>query len=54
MGGGYYDRTFSFLEQNSGTSKPQLVGVAFECQFVERITPNPWDIRLLSVVTESE
>lgn len=53
MGGGFYDRTFSFLEQTSSMSKPKLVGVAFECQRIERITPNPWDIRLFSVVTES-
>lgn len=54
MGGGYYDRTFSFLKQNSGDSSPKLVGIAFECQRVERITPNPWDIRLLSVFTEAD
>jgi 5-formyltetrahydrofolate cyclo-ligase len=53
MGGGYYDRTFSFLKQNTNASRPKLVGVAFECQRVERITPNPWDIRLLSVITET-
>ena len=53
MGGGYYDRTFSFLQQSSDPSKPKLIGVAFECQRVARITPNPWDIRLLSVITES-
>lgn len=53
MGGGYYDRTFSFLQQNPRASDPKLVGVAFECQRVERITPNPWDIRLLRVYTEN-
>jgi len=53
MGGGYYDRTFSFLKQNPRGSDPKLVGVAFECQRVERITPNPWDIRLLRVYTEN-
>jgi 5-formyltetrahydrofolate cyclo-ligase len=54
MGGGFYDRTFSFLQQLSRPSRPKLIGVAFECQRVERITPNPWDIRLLSVFTEND
>ena len=53
MGGGYYDRTFSFLEHKHRTTKPVLAGLAFERQRVEKITPNPWDIRLLSVFTES-
>jgi 5-formyltetrahydrofolate cyclo-ligase len=53
MGGGYYDRTFSFLEQKQGVVKPVLAGLAFEHQRVEKIAPNPWDIRLFRVFTES-
>ena len=52
MGGGYYDRTFSFLRERNENSKPQLVGIAFECQKTQKITPNPWDIRLFRVITE--
>ena len=52
MGGGYYDRTFSFLKKNSDIDKPVLVGIAFERQRVEKIAPNPWDIRLFSIFTE--
>lgn len=52
MGGGYYDRTFSFVAQRNENSKPLLVGVAFECQKAQKITPNPWDIRLFRVITE--
>ena len=53
MGGGYYDRTFSFLEQKPDAIKPVLAGLAFERQRVEKIPSNPWDIPLLHVFTES-
>jgi 5-formyltetrahydrofolate cyclo-ligase len=53
MGGGHYDRTFSFLGHRRSFLKPKLVGIAFDCQKVEEIAPNPWDIRLFCVVTES-
>ncbi len=52
MGGGYFDTTFSFLKYRQAYLHPKLVGLAFACQRVERIVPNPWDIRLCSVVTE--
>jgi 5-formyltetrahydrofolate cyclo-ligase len=53
MGGGYYDRTFSFLRHRKLFLKPKLVGVAFDCQQVDKITPNPWDIRLFRIITEA-
>ena len=51
MGGGYYDRCFSFL---SGRPKrrPVLVGVAYEAQKVEKLDTQPWDIPLSWVITE--
>jgi len=52
MGGGYFDRTFCFLTHRRMYLRPKLVGVAFACQKVEEISPNPWDIRLFSVITE--
>jgi 5-formyltetrahydrofolate cyclo-ligase len=52
MGGGYYDRTFCFLSNRKVFLHPKLVGVAFACQKVEKILPNPWDIPLFSVVSE--
>jgi 5-formyltetrahydrofolate cyclo-ligase len=52
-GGGYYDRCFSFLKQNRKWQRPKLAGVAFDCQEVEKISPNPWDIRLYRVFTET-
>jgi 5-formyltetrahydrofolate cyclo-ligase len=53
MGGGYYDRTFSFLRHRKLFLKPKLVGVAFECQKIEKIAPNPWDIGLFRIFTEA-
>jgi 5-formyltetrahydrofolate cyclo-ligase len=52
MGGGYFDRTFSFLSHRTTFFRPKLIGLAFACQNVEKISPNPWDIRLFSVLTE--
>ena len=52
MGGGYFDRCFAYLRHRTSWFHPKLIGLAFECQKVEKITPNPWDIRLYRVVTE--
>jgi len=54
MGGGYFDRTFSFLRHRRHWLHPKLVGVAFSCQQVEKIPPNPWDIQLYRVYTDAE
>jgi 5-formyltetrahydrofolate cyclo-ligase len=53
MGGGYYDRTFSFLRHRKSFLKPKLVGIAFDCQKVDKIAPNPWDIRLFRIITQA-
>ena len=52
MGGGYFDRTFSFLKHRRIHIHPKLIGLAFSCQQVEKIPANPWDIRVFSVVSE--
>ena len=54
MGGGYYDRCFAFLRHRNHWLKPKLCGVAFECQKVEKISPNTWDIRLYRTFSESD
>ena len=51
MGGGFYDRSFSF-RKNSAIKKPFLIGVAHELQRVERIVPQDWDVRLDMIVTD--
>jgi 5-formyltetrahydrofolate cyclo-ligase len=52
MGSGYFDRRFAFLNHKSHWLRPKLLGLAFECQRVEKIKPNPWDIRLYRVISE--
>jgi len=54
MGGGYYDRCFAFLRHRKHWLRPKLLGVAFQCQEVEEIAPNPWDIPLYRIVTEKK
>jgi len=53
MGGGYFDRTFSFLRNRRFLFHPKLIGVAFSCQRVEKIAPNPWDIRVFRLIHEN-
>jgi len=53
MGGGYFDRTFSFLRHRQYLFHPKLIGLAFSCQRVEKIAPNPWDIRVFRVIDET-
>ena len=52
MGAGYFDRCFAFLRHRRKWLRPKLLGVAFHCQKVEKITPNAWDIRLYRIVTD--
>lgn len=52
QGGGYYDRRFAWLKHRHYWRKPALIGVAFDCQCVAQITPNPWDISLQTIITE--
>jgi 5-formyltetrahydrofolate cyclo-ligase len=52
MGGGFYDRTFSFLLARKYWIKPQLIGLAHDFQKIKAIHPQAWDIPLQGVVTE--
>lgn len=66
MGGGYYDRTFAFLNtQKKGldsrqrvggelesASHPFLMGVAHGCQQVDTVKPELWDVALHGVCTD--
>jgi len=53
MGGGFYDRTLSYLHQRSYWQRPSLIGLAHACQEVAKIKPNSWDIPLDGIITES-
>ena len=50
-GGGYYDRTFSFLK-NKDVKKPVLLGLAFEIQSLYEVPHDEWDVGLDGIVTE--
>jgi 5-formyltetrahydrofolate cyclo-ligase len=52
MGGGFYDASLAYLMRRKRWRKPLLVGVGYECQKVERVPREPWDIPLDAVVTE--
>tara|TARA_Y100000389_G_C17396076_1_gene482586 strand:+ start:763 stop:1293 length:531 start_codon:yes stop_codon:yes gene_type:complete len=52
MGQGYYDKCFSFLRDKKKISKPKLIGAAFHCQKIEKISVKTWDIRLFQVFSE--
>ena len=53
MSKGFYDRTFSFKIFNR-SSRPQLIGLAHECQYVEPFPILSWDVRLDAVITEEK
>ena len=53
MGGGYYDRSFAFLRARQHWQRPLLVGLAHECQRIERIEPRAWDLALDAIMTET-
>jgi 5-formyltetrahydrofolate cyclo-ligase len=52
MGGGYYDRTFSYLRHRVTWRKPLLIGVAYEFQRLQSLPSRPWDVLLHGVATE--
>ena len=52
MGGGYYDRCFSFLKQRARWIRPRLIGIAYEFQRLRAVYRNDWDIPLWAAVTE--
>lgn len=54
MGGGYYDATLAFMRHRRLWRKPRLVGLAYECQRVETLPHDPWDMPLDAVLTERQ
>jgi 5-formyltetrahydrofolate cyclo-ligase len=53
MGGGFYDRTLAYIRQRKYWRRPRLIGIAHECQRVDYLAPQPWDVPLDAVATES-
>lgn len=52
MGGGFYDATLAFMRHRRHWRKPRLIGVAYECQKVDGLPHDPWDMPLDAVLTE--
>jgi len=53
MGGGFYDRALAFRRHRKHSQKPLLLGIAHECQKVQRLHLAPWDIPLFATVTDA-
>ena len=49
MGGGFYDRTLAI--KPAAFKRPKLIGLAHECQKVEHLPLEAWDIPLAGIVT---
>ncbi|MGN8274548.1 5-formyltetrahydrofolate cyclo-ligase [Pseudomonas sp. SMN5] len=52
MGGGFYDRSLAYLARRGQWRKPTLLGLAHECQKVERLTQASWDVPLQGTVSD--
>jgi 5-formyltetrahydrofolate cyclo-ligase len=53
MGGGYYDRSFAFLNTRRHWRKPRLLGLAYEFQRHPLLEAEAWDVPLDAVATEA-
>lgn len=53
MGGGYYDRTLSFLCNRTRWRRPKLIGVGYEFQRVAHLENEPWDVAADMIITEA-
>ena len=52
MGGGFYDRRLSYLQRRQYWQRPTLLGLAHECQKVDRLALAHWDVRVQGCATE--
>lgn len=53
MGGGFYDRSLAYRGRRSAWHAPTLLGLAHECQKVERLEQASWDIPVQGTVTDA-
>ncbi|HEY8585796.1 MAG TPA: 5-formyltetrahydrofolate cyclo-ligase [Rhodanobacter sp.] len=53
-GGGYYDRSFAFLNEQVRPTEPLLVGIAYAFQELPALDEQDWDVPLDFVATERE
>jgi 5-formyltetrahydrofolate cyclo-ligase len=53
MGGGFYDRSLAYRKMRKNWHKPTLLGLAHECQQVDRLVMASWDMPLAATVTNN-
>ena len=53
-GGGYYDRSFAFLNEQVRPTEPLLVGIGYAFQELPEVDEEDWDVPLDFVATERE
>jgi 5-formyltetrahydrofolate cyclo-ligase len=51
MGGGFYDRSLAFTRRPG--PRPRLIGLAHDCQRVERLPAASWDVPLDVIVSDA-
>ena len=51
-GGGFYDRAFAFRRWRASWHAPQLIGLGYAFQQLERIVPAAHDVRMDAVITD--
>ncbi|MFC5437402.1 5-formyltetrahydrofolate cyclo-ligase [Rhodanobacter umsongensis] len=54
QGGGYYDRSFAFLNEQVRPTEPLLVGIAYDFQELEIVNEESWDVALDFIATDRE
>lgn len=54
MGGGFYDRSLAYRNRRSAWHKPVLLGLAHECQKVEKLAQASWDVPLTGTLTDKD
>lgn len=52
MGGGFYDRSLAYRKIRRHAQKPGLLGLAHECQKVEKLPMASWDVPLQATVSD--
>lgn len=53
QGGGFYDTTLAFKKLGRLSVRPIVIGIGFDCQRVELLPTDSWDIQLDYLITES-
>jgi 5-formyltetrahydrofolate cyclo-ligase len=53
-GGGYYDRSFAFLQHTPRPARPLLIGIGYALQEIPSLPVMDWDVGMDFVVTERE